>query len=338
MWDNAYIGEIRIFGGNFAPKGWLFCNGQELVIRENTVLYGLIGTSYGGDGITHFKLPDLRGRLPVHNNAQLPLGKAFGAETVKLDSRDLPAHTHEPMAHSTAADSTSPENHYWGNSTGVSNYLTAVHPNAEMHALSIAPSGGGQSHDNMMPSLAVSFIIAVEGYSPQRTGHGLDEQFVGEIRAFAFNFAPSGWEPCNGQKRVVNQDLQLYTVIKDIYGGDRKQSFNLPNLQGRVPVQAGRGIKLGEQGGESIHKLALNEMPAHTHQIYGSNTVPSSTAVAKMSWANPSSPKIYAADSDTKMNHEAIVSAGGGQPHENQQPSLAVSFCIALTGVNPNSN
>jgi microcystin-dependent protein len=334
---SAYIGEIRMFGGNFAPEGWMFCDGQELLIRENMVLYNLIGTSYGGDGVNHFKLPDLRGRLPVHNSGQLPLGKAFGAETVKLDTRELPAHSHEPLAHSTATDSTSPEDHYWGNSTTVSNYSKAAHPDTDMDALSIAPAGGGQPHDNMMPALAISFIIAVQGTSPVTGGSGLDGQFIGEIRAFAFKFAPGGWELCNGQKRLLTQDAQLYRVIKEIYGGDGR-SFNLPNLQGRVPVQAGLGIKLGEQGGEMIHKLALNEMPAHTHQIYGSNTVPASTAVAKMSWANPASPKIYAAESNTAMNHEALVSAGGGQPHENQQPSLAISYCIAFSGDHPNSN
>lgn len=155
-----YIGEIRMFGGRFAPTGWAFCDGRELQIQENELLFSLIGTTYGGDGWRTFALPDMRGRVPVGPDANLPLGGKEGTETVTLSPSHLPAHTHALSASSIALG-TNPQ----GN-------LPAT-LQADGYGIG-APVGGTPSssvgsnhpHENVAPSLVVSFIICLEGHYP----------------------------------------------------------------------------------------------------------------------------------------------------------------------------
>lgn len=158
-----------MFSGNYAPQGWHFCDGSLLSISQYEVLYTLLGTTYGGDGRTTFGLPDLRGRIPIHTSSNYPLGQMAGTEKVTLVQSNLPAHTHTANANNVAADSTSnsPQNQYWGVSTGITNYQSTA-PNVTMSPAAISSVGGNQPHDNMMPSRAVSFIIAVEGIFPSQ--------------------------------------------------------------------------------------------------------------------------------------------------------------------------
>lgn len=171
--SDCYIGEIRMFGGNFAPVNWAFCDGRILSIGEYSELYSLIGTTYGGDGITSFRLPDLRGRVPIHkgdgpNLTSRPLGSAFGTETVTLETAQIPAHSHVVSAggDATVADPTA---HYPGNSVGFSLY-SAANPDSTMHAAAVGPSmtGAVQPHSNLMPTLCINYIIALTGYFPQQ--------------------------------------------------------------------------------------------------------------------------------------------------------------------------
>lgn len=164
--SDCYLGEIRIFGGNFAPAHWSFCDGSLLSISQNEALYTLLGTTYGGDGITTFALPDLRGRVPVHPNPTIPQGSKAGTESVTLLQSQLPAHTHTASATNTTGDLSSPQQAIWSASS-LQNYanngtLVSMHP----QSLSIA--GNNLPHDNMMPSLAISFIIALAGVYPSR--------------------------------------------------------------------------------------------------------------------------------------------------------------------------
>jgi len=167
--SDQYVGEIRMFSGNFAPQGWYFCDGSTLSINGNEMLYSVIGTTYGGDGATSFKLPDLRGRLPIHTSNSYPLGHMAGAEAVTLQQSQLPAHTHIAYAnnHPDSATSNSPEGNVWGVSAGITNYQPAP-ANVAMSSQSLSSVGGNQSHNNMMPSVAVSFIIAHEGIYPSQ--------------------------------------------------------------------------------------------------------------------------------------------------------------------------
>ena len=166
-----FIGEIRLFGGNFAPAGWALCQGQTLSIADNGVLFTLIGTTYGGDGATTFRLPDLRGRFPVHQGSgagqTAVLGQAAGTEAVTLSASQLPVHTHAISASSTAT-SQSPANSTpaaWGESQ----YSTADPSAAQLAAAAVTSAGGGGAHENRSPYLGVTFIIALNGIFPTQS-------------------------------------------------------------------------------------------------------------------------------------------------------------------------
>jgi microcystin-dependent protein len=165
--SQPYLGEVRMFGGNFAPVDWEFCNGQLLPISQYDVLYTLIGTTYGGDGVSTFALPDLRGRLPVHVGAGAVLAQTGGAEAVTLSSATMPNHTHPLAASSGAADSTSPAGKVWATG-GDMPYTATLTPDTTMHAGALSSAGGSQPHENMPPFLAVSFIIATAGVFPSQ--------------------------------------------------------------------------------------------------------------------------------------------------------------------------
>jgi microcystin-dependent protein len=164
--SQPFVGEIRVFGGSFAPQGWAFCDGQLLAINDNQVLFTLLGTTYGGNGTTTFALPDLRGRIPLHAGGGLVLGQSGGAEQVTLTTAQLPAHSHAMQA--TAVDGTSadPTNNVWAESDART-FSTAA-PDTSMNASSLASTGGGQPHNNLMPFVGVSFIISLFGIFPSQ--------------------------------------------------------------------------------------------------------------------------------------------------------------------------
>jgi microcystin-dependent protein len=165
----SFIGEIRMFGGNFPPQGWAFCNGQILAIAENDALFALIGTTFGGDGVQTFGLPDLRGRIPVHQGSNLGstfvIGQVSGTETVTLTSNQIAGHSHT-VAAATSATVANPSGAVYGGNTDAI-YSTAA-PSAPMNAAMVTSGGGGQPHDNMMPFGVVNFIISLFGVFPSR--------------------------------------------------------------------------------------------------------------------------------------------------------------------------
>jgi len=165
-----YVGEIRMFAGNFAPAGWMFCEGQLLPISENETLFNLIGTTYGGDGQNTFALPDLQSRVPIHMGTgpgltQRSLAETGGAEEVTLTVQQIPSHTHQAMAN-TAGASDSPGGNAWATANGGIKPYGADPGNATMNAASLALTGGSQPHDNMIPYLCVNFIISLFGVFP----------------------------------------------------------------------------------------------------------------------------------------------------------------------------
>lgn len=164
--SESYLGEIRMFAGNFAPQGWALCNGQLLSIAENDALFALLGTTYGGDGQTTFGLPDLQGRVAVHPSTDYIRGSKGGTETVTLISNQLPVHTHTANANVNPGQGDVPANSIWAQSAS-DNYSTGEGQTAvNMNAQLISPVGGGQPHENMMPTTAISFIISLYGYFP----------------------------------------------------------------------------------------------------------------------------------------------------------------------------
>jgi microcystin-dependent protein len=168
-----YVGEIRMFAGNFAPAGWMFCSGQLLPISEYETLYNLILTTYGGDGQSTFALPDLRGRVPIHQGtgpggSPYVLAESGGVETVTLTTSQMPAHTH-PMIVSTAiANSSNPANAILATSSQVSMYFGG-NANSNMNATAISSAGGSQPHTNVQPYLCLNFIISIFGIFPSQS-------------------------------------------------------------------------------------------------------------------------------------------------------------------------
>jgi microcystin-dependent protein len=167
-----FVGEIRIFAGNFAPVGWAFCAGQLMAISENDTLFNLIGTTYGGDGQTTFALPDLRGRFAVHQGqgpglSPYVIGEATGTETVTLTLQQLPAHNH-PANAGIGGNDLSPAGNLWATDAGGNTAAYSDAHDMQMAAAAIGPTGGGQPHDNVQPFLAVNFIISLFGVFPSQ--------------------------------------------------------------------------------------------------------------------------------------------------------------------------
>jgi microcystin-dependent protein len=174
--QEPFLGEIRMFAGNFAPRGWALCDGQILPISQYDALFSLLGTMYGGDGRTSFGLPDLRGRAPIHAGSgpgltPRPVGQKGGAETVTLTVNQLPAHSHQAQikADSTVATSDNPQKALLARNAG-STPQYGITPNTALSdsAVTITSAGGGQSHPNMQPFLTVNYIIALQGIYPSR--------------------------------------------------------------------------------------------------------------------------------------------------------------------------
>jgi microcystin-dependent protein len=168
--SQPFVGEIRMFGGNFAPAGWMFCQGQLLPISENETLFNLIGTTYGGDGESTFALPNLQSRVPIHagtgsDGIAYQIAEMVGVETVTLNTNQIPVHSH-PMLASTAIGSLSdPTNNLTSESPSIKIYSAQV-PGAALDPNAVTPVGGSQPHDNLQPYLCISFIISLFGIFP----------------------------------------------------------------------------------------------------------------------------------------------------------------------------
>jgi microcystin-dependent protein len=179
-----FVAEIRVFGFNFAPKGWAMCNGQLLPISQNTALFSLLGTFYGGDGRSNFALPDLRGAVPLHVGGNQPgpglsvydLGETGGSQSVILQNSEIPLHNHFVNADTGTAATADPNGGVYmrghfddglGHTGGVQLYSTAA-PSSTMNVLSLSPTGNNSPHNNMMPTLTLNFCIAMQGIFPAR--------------------------------------------------------------------------------------------------------------------------------------------------------------------------
>ncbi|GGG84188.1 phage tail protein [Paenibacillus radicis (ex Gao et al. 2016)] len=163
-----YMGEIKLYTFNFVPRGWAACNGQLLAINQNQALYSLLGTTYGGDGVTNFGLPDLRGKVPIHFGAGFVQGQASGKTAHTLTPQELPLHNHPLQGKATAATSSSPQDAVWA-APAVSAYHTAGNGiNAALNAAVTDYVGGNQAHNNMQPYLTLNFCICITGIFPSR--------------------------------------------------------------------------------------------------------------------------------------------------------------------------
>jgi microcystin-dependent protein len=169
-----YVGEIRLFAGNFAPNGWMFCQGQQLPISENEVLFQLIGTTYGGDGEETFNLPNLAGRVPVHMGQgpglqqSYQIGESAGVESVTLTVQQIPNHNHAWLASTGGGTSNTPKDNVTA-APPVMKLYKATTPADPLPATLVQPTGGSQPHENLMPYIAINYIISLFGVFPSQT-------------------------------------------------------------------------------------------------------------------------------------------------------------------------
>ncbi|MBZ5523041.1 MAG: tail fiber protein [Acidobacteriia bacterium] len=165
----------------------------------------------------------------------------------------------------------------------------------------------------------------------------MSEPYLGEVKIISWNFPPKGWTFCNGQLLPINQNQALFSILGTTYGGDGRQTFALPNLQGRSPIHVGDGFILGELGGETAHTLNQSEMPSHTHTPSGSSANATLTSASGNVWGTVTGGP-FAPASNVAMSSAGITPNGGSQPHENMSPYLVLNFIIALQGIFPSQN
>jgi microcystin-dependent protein len=236
------LGQVRLFAGSAAPPGNASANGQLIPVSQNTDLFGLIGTTYGGNGQVTFALPDLRSRAVIHEG-QGPgltnriLGQELGAEQGTVSQSQMATHNH----------TLPPTSDTTGN------------------------TGGGQPHNTIQPSLVLNYIVATQGSFPSRTDPAT-EPFLGQIALFAGNFAPGGWAFADGQLLPVSQNTALFSLLGTTYGGNGVTTFGLPDLRGRIAIHTGQGPGLsdrdaGEVTGLENVTLTVAQLPAHTHEF-----------------------------------------------------------------------
>lgn len=164
------------------------------------------------------------------------------------------------------------------------------------------------------------------------------EPFLSEIRIMSFSYAPKGWAMCNGQLLPINQNQALFSLLGTTFGGDGRVTFKLPDLRARVPTHVGSGLTLGEGGGESAHTLTQGEMRLHIHTLNCTNNDGTTDVAAGNVYATAGGDAYGGFQAPQAMSPQAVGNAGGGQAHNNQQPFLALTFCIALQGIFPSPN
>lgn len=249
--SSAFVGQVANFAGNFDPAGWTVADGRLISISQNTALFSILGTTYGGDGRTTFALPDLRGRLAVGANSVNGLGTVFGAESTTLSLSQLPVHDHAVSG---------------GGVTGT--------------------SGGGQPIGNIQPSLALNYLISTRGIFPPIGGGGgfdPDTQTLGQIIEFAGNYAPVGWAIADGELLQIAQNEALFAIIGTTYGGDGINTFALPDFRGRTAIGTGGNIALGDTFGSDTTTLTVANMAAHDHTAPDPATVPEPGTIVLLS-------------------------------------------------------
>jgi microcystin-dependent protein len=164
--SQPFVGEIRLVAFNFAPQGWSLCDGSLLAIAQNTVLFDLIGTTYGGNGQTTFAVPDLRGRVPVHMGTSFTIGQSAGEEQVTLTVNQIPVHQHPVSCDGSASNTSAPSGAVWGNWADAQ--YTDQSGTAQLNAGSVGSFGSNQPHDNMLPFVAINFVISLFGVFPSQ--------------------------------------------------------------------------------------------------------------------------------------------------------------------------
>lgn len=340
------IGEIRMVCFEDVPPGWARCDGSLVEIAAHRALFEVIGTTYGGDGVTTFALPDLRGRVPLAEDDRHPLGERGGAERIALESGQLPAHTHAVSAAAARARDLLPNG-----------CLLAVVPRkiygepvalTALSARSVAASGGGEPHENRQPYLALWFVISLG----PGAGHE-SRPFAGEVAMLAGGEAPAGFKPCDGQLLPAAEYETLSALLGARFGGDGERTFALPDLRGRVPLGCGEveslgRYRLGDTGGAEAVALTPGELATHSHPFHASRATGTEVDPAGRVLAQSASWHIYRPNVPDDPMHAAAVAPSCGivpeagsasgpvaRPHDNMMPYRCLNLVMSLTGRSP---
>ena len=252
--NHVTLGEVSQFAGNFVPNGWLAADGSLLSVAANQALFDVIGNAYGGNGVTTFALPDLRGRTVVgagagRGLATVTLGEQFGTPSTTLTVAEMAAHDHSIP----------------GGLTGL--------------------TGGGAPFDTHQPSLGLTYLVSLAGIFPSDGGTGgISDQlpYLGEVMAFAGGFAPGGWALADGQLLSIAGDLPLFDIIGTTYGGDGVTTFALPDLRGRSIIGSGAGFSVGDLVGADTTTLGVANLAAHDHPFPTAASAPEPASWALM--------------------------------------------------------
>lgn len=357
------IGEIRIFAGVRPPRGWLICDGRSLALDQYPDLGAVLRTTFGGDAQS-FNLPDFRGRLPVATNATNATGKIVppvlgaigGVESVTLSADQIPAHTHALSASTSTASSNAAaaDAALAGMAADVKGYYVpdraARRKSVTLAGDVIDPGPVANAHSNLMPALALNFIIAATAdawtwMTEQSFQDGYDV-FIGEVRAFAFGYAPAGWAVCDGSPISIDAAFELYLLIADMYGARHGTMMFPPDLGGRALMGAGAGVgltrrQLAEISGTPDVSLTPDQTPPHTHALAAASASSSGKTALTPSendWLGSEAlnAELFsdATTPSTGMSG-VLTTSGSGAPHENRQPYMAVNYCIAFAGLFP---
>ena len=327
-----YVGEIRMFAGNFAPAGWMFCEGQLLPISENETLFQLIGTTYGGDGEATFALPDLRGRIPIHQGNGFILAETGGAEEVTLTVNQIPAHTHPLLASTNDAGTSRTRRQTSSRQTARRSRSTSqdVPQRRTWLPSRSAPVGGSQPHTNFQPYLCVNFIISLFGIfpSPDLRRARMADPFVAEIRIFPFNFAPRAGRSATASSCRCRRTRPCSRCSARPTAATAKSNFALPDLQGSAPMHPGRGRAcrlhdLGETGGLETVTLLESRDPAHTHALQASNAIRRARRCRRPDGARA----IGRAPTSTRRPPPNLVADGAARPCRRPAATSRTTTC-----------
>jgi len=346
------LGEIRFLAGSTfeLPNGFAECDGQLLLIRDNELLFQLLGTTYGGDGQTSFALPDMRSRLLMGAGPNHPLGSSGGTETVTLTEAQMPSHTHtlqastdDGIANDPLAKVLAKGDHPFSKRI----YRQQV-ANTNMDAAAISNAGGGAAHTNMPPFLNIRCVIAILG-----TFNAISEPLLGQLQWLAYDPASvggiSGTFPCDGQLLSIAQNTALFSLYGTTYGGDGRTTFGIPDLEDRFVLGQGNGPgltnrQLGSRAGTETVTLTQAQMPIHTHSLNVNNDMSGADSIDPQNnvlgkGISPIYHDIYGPpNSLTQMHASAVSSVGGGQSHNNMPPSLALHCLVMANGLFPSRN
>ncbi|MCH2395189.1 phage tail protein [Oceanibaculum sp.] len=352
----CYNGEIRLFAGSWAPRGWEICDGTQ------------------PEPYQIFLAPDLQGRVPI-GQGQGPglsprnFGDIGGSETVSLTLPQMPNHTHDAFAGGSAAYFSNPNRYMWAaqNSAGIAGPY--AWPNSSSTPTLFDPgflatvggSGGNtaDAHENMMPTMALNYIQAQNGNFPERYDGdvvckvfgSLDDAYVGEVRLACLPFTPDGWLPCDGRLLPMpasNDDpyVLLFTILGWNFGGSvNDKTFGIPNLGSMAVMGIGQGPglsnrTLGQTAGDASVTLQTNELPPHSHSYTGyvppdpGDLLPGPQRGVALAYS-PGQRLFSNADPDGSMAPQSIGEMGGGEAHENRQPGLTLAYFICYKGVYP---